>query len=387
MQQIVIRHLSGQRANEADSFPADLPEDLIAGRDPMAAIHFGSQSDDLVSRQHLKITKDAGNPAGFRLVDLQSRNGTYVNRRRVYGSTFLSHNDRVQLGASGPEFRFELDPPPNGYVDSNPYTATMEMGLTPPQTREVFPSLGSTQELSMGGPRTIGRATVERMLDDTFGLLKEESNKVFTVGLVCLAAVLLVGLGAWVYIRRSAEEQRVAQQQSQEQIQKTLHQTQSEISAASEQVRNDVSHLTNQMSQSEQKTQASINSLSQKVSAIKRAQELEAKQRLQAANGQPRVAASGANAALTFGESLDRVNALVQQNKYADALEVSRQMMRLDPERYEGYFYGGVSALETQQMDLARTYLKQAEAKAPAEKRSLIEPLLATAQQISAKEK
>lgn len=150
-----------------------------------------------------------------------------------------------------------------------------------------------------------------------------------------------------------------------------------------------MSHLTNQVSQSEHKTQASINSISQKMSAIKRTQDLETKQHLQAANGQPSGAAvvSGANAALSFGESLDRVNALVQQNKYADALEVSRRMMRLDPNRYEGYFYGGVSALETQQMELARTYLKQAEAKAPAEKRSLIQPLLATAQQISAKEK
>jgi pSer/pThr/pTyr-binding forkhead associated (FHA) protein len=386
MQQIVIRHLSGQRASQVDRFPADLTEDLVAGRDQFASIHFDPQADDLVSRQHIKIVPDSANPGAFRLIDLQSRNGTYVNRRRIYGSTFLNHNDRVQLGASGPEFRFELDPPPQGYNHEDPPAAETRLV---PQTREVFPVSGSTHELGISGPRTVGRATVERMLDDTFGLLKRESNKILVVGIACLVAVVLVGIATWSYIRRSAEEQRIRQKANQEQIQQTADQTRKDVADASARVRDDVSKLTNQVGQSDQKTQAAINAISQKVSAIKKAQDREAAQRrLEAANGQSGAAPANTSAAsASFGESLDRVDALVRQNKYADALEVSRQMMRLDPNRYEGYFYGGVSALETQQAELARKYLKQAEAKAPAEKRSLIQPLLATAQQMSAKEK
>jgi pSer/pThr/pTyr-binding forkhead associated (FHA) protein len=387
MQQIVIRHLSGQRVNQVDRFPADLTEDLIAGRDQSASIHFDPQADDLVSRQHVKIVQDASNPGAFRLVDLQSRNGTFVNRRRIAGSTVLNHNDRVQLGASGPEFRFELDPPPQGYTNAD-WPAAAETQMTP-QTREIFPSFGSAQELGISESRTIGRRTVEFMLDNTFGILKRESNKIMLVGIACLVAVILAGVATWSYIRRSAEEQRRAQQASQEQAQQAADQTRKEIEDASARIRDGFSQLEKQANQSAQKTQAAINSVSQKVAVIKRTQEREAAQRqLQAAGGPAGTApVSATDTSANFGASLDRVDALVRQSKYTDALEVSRQMMRLDPNRYEGYFYGGVSALETQQAELARKYLIQAEAKAPAEKRPLIQPLLATAQQMSAREK
>src|SRR5262249_31086121 len=111
MQKILIRYLGGSRANQADEFPPD-GQDLVAGRDNSAQIRFDPDRDDLVSRQHLKITSTPGVPNSFQLVDLQSRNGTFLNRQRVFGSMRLNHNDVVQLGAGGPEFRFEIEPPP-----------------------------------------------------------------------------------------------------------------------------------------------------------------------------------------------------------------------------------------------------------------------------------
>src|SRR5579859_3225755 len=112
MQKIVIRHLSGARADQVDEFPVSGAQELIVGRDALASVKFDPDLDDLVSRQHVKIVRDPADSEGFQLVDLQSRNGTFLNQTRVYGVVRLSHDDVVQLGAGGPEFRFEIFPPP-----------------------------------------------------------------------------------------------------------------------------------------------------------------------------------------------------------------------------------------------------------------------------------
>src|SRR5580698_4580316 len=151
MERILIRHLSGARAGQVDEFPAGTSE-ILVGRDPDAAVCFDPSREDLVSRQHVKIVRDPESPNDFAVVDLQSRNGTFLNRQRIYASAHLVHNDVIQLGPAGPEFRFELDPPPG--VISRPYPTGNSLMLAP--VRE------DTQ------PHAIGRATVERMLGDTF---------------------------------------------------------------------------------------------------------------------------------------------------------------------------------------------------------------------------
>jgi hypothetical protein len=384
MQQILIRHLSGQRSNQVDSFPADLPEDLIAGRDPLAGIHFDPEQDDLVSRQHVKITRDPENPTAFRLIDLQSRNGTFVNQRRVYGSTFLNHNDRIQLGPSGPEFRFELDPPPLN--DTSGIVPTLSAELIP-NTREGFP-YSSTRDLAMGPSRPVGRATVERMLDETFGLLRQQSNKAFVVGLICVAAVLAVGFLTWSHLRRVSTEAAAAHVETTAGIEKVLQASEKQ-SAASRQTSAEIAAMTDQIKRQQAERDAQLNSLSKSVNSIKKTQakdiaERRAREATQAGADQE---AGRPGAPVSFGQLLDRVNALVKQNKYAEALGLSQQMVQLNPDRYEGYFYAGVSALEQQRAKLATDYLNQAAAKAPAESRPGIERLLATAQRLNAREK
>lgn len=74
------------------------PEALTIGRGRGNSIVL---DDMLVSRQHVRITADAD---GLVLQDLGSRNGTYVNGRRVE-STHLSEGDRIGIGAATFEVR------------------------------------------------------------------------------------------------------------------------------------------------------------------------------------------------------------------------------------------------------------------------------------------
>lgn len=335
-----------------------------------------------MSRQHIKIVRDPENATAFRLIDLQSRNGTFVNRRRVYGSTFLNHNDSIQLGPSGPEFRFELDPPPLN--DTSGMVPTVNAELVP-DTREGFPYSG-TRDLAVGPSRPVGRATVERMLDETFGLVKHQSNKAVIVGLICVAAVVAVGFLTWSHLQRVSTETAAAQEQTQAGFDKVLRESQKQ-SEASRQTNAEIAAITDQIKQQEAERDARLNSLSKSVGEIKRAQAKDIAERRSREAAQA-VGQDGRPAPpLDFGQLLDRVNTLVGQNKYAEALGLSQQMIQMNPDRYEGYFYAGASALEQQKLTLANDYLKQADSKAPPDSRTGIEQLLATAQRLAAREK
>ena len=107
MMRMIFRHLSGARATEVDVVTIGAHRELILGRAQSAAVRFDAQRDNAVGRQHARIACDAEQPTQFSLVDLGSRNGTYVNGLRVTEAVLLRRGDVVRLGASGPEI--ELD--------------------------------------------------------------------------------------------------------------------------------------------------------------------------------------------------------------------------------------------------------------------------------------
>lgn len=82
----------------ADPAAEPEPDALTIGRGRENSIVL---DDMLVSRQHVRITADAD---GLILEDLGSRNGTYVNGRRVE-RTHLSEGDRIGIGAATFEVR------------------------------------------------------------------------------------------------------------------------------------------------------------------------------------------------------------------------------------------------------------------------------------------
>jgi pSer/pThr/pTyr-binding forkhead associated (FHA) protein len=136
MERVVIKHLSGSKANQEVSFPLDQVPEISLGRDAASTVAYDMERDDAVSRNHARITRDPAQNTVFILTDLGSRNGVFVNQSRIAGSTALHHGDVVQLGAGGPEFSFQMDPPP---------------ALTPKATRQIDLRQGTpTREISLG---------------------------------------------------------------------------------------------------------------------------------------------------------------------------------------------------------------------------------------------
>jgi DNA-binding winged helix-turn-helix (wHTH) protein len=70
-----------------------LPGENIVGREGEGVILVKSST---VSRRHARITLDA---AGGVVEDLGSKNGTYVNDRRVEGSTPVADGDQIRIGS------------------------------------------------------------------------------------------------------------------------------------------------------------------------------------------------------------------------------------------------------------------------------------------------
>lgn len=74
---VLLKHLSGSRAGEAENFPLEGFSEITIGRDPSSQVRFDPDKDDLVSRQHAKIAQDAANPASFTITDLNSKHMTW----------------------------------------------------------------------------------------------------------------------------------------------------------------------------------------------------------------------------------------------------------------------------------------------------------------------
>ncbi len=180
---IVLRHTNLGRENQVQEFPLSHFKQITIGRDPTCEIRYDADRDDLVSRQHARININKTDPPEIEITDLNSRNGTYVNKRRIASPTRLSPGDLVQFGAAGPEFQFNIDPPPAGTMrptrmaDLNPNIPPTRM----PPTREE-PSGPSP----MGAG--VGRNTVETMLAQS----RKRTGGWIVVAAVCVV-ILIAG--------------------------------------------------------------------------------------------------------------------------------------------------------------------------------------------------
>lgn len=169
MTRIVIRHTSGSKANQVEEFELDQLEDMVIGRDPQARIRFDPDKDDLVSRRHARITCEPGERPAFRIIDLNSSNGLFINGARVMGGSALLPGDEVHLGLDGPRFIFDFEPRPDYMVartrvfmaaasdSAGDVKVTMMSPSARPNPPDAAPKPGGT-------PASVGRATLERLI-------------------------------------------------------------------------------------------------------------------------------------------------------------------------------------------------------------------------------
>lgn len=146
----LVRVLSGARAGHVLRCDGTLV--IRVGREAGLELRFDPQEDRDVSARHATITLD---DTRWLITDLQSRNGTYVNGRKIDAPTQLADGDQIAFGAKGPlaEIRlFDADRtipfPPSPSTDSDDSTATTDARATtlqreiPRQTSRRWTALG-----------------------------------------------------------------------------------------------------------------------------------------------------------------------------------------------------------------------------------------------------
>ena len=186
MDRMLIKHLSGSKANQVEEFALKHHTELTFGRDVSATVKYDPDRDDLVGREHAKIARDPSDPDGFLLTDMNSTNGTFHNRQRITGTVKLNIGDKVQFGPGGPEFMFDVEPRPDNFAKA---TRIIETGKTAPAATRIVETSG----MAAKAPGTVGKATVERMISQTVeDTKKSQSRKFGAIGAVAAALGVIV---------------------------------------------------------------------------------------------------------------------------------------------------------------------------------------------------
>jgi S1-C subfamily serine protease/pSer/pThr/pTyr-binding forkhead associated (FHA) protein len=199
MERIVLKHLSGSKANQVEEFPLNHVKEVILGRDPSSTVKYDPDRDDLVGRQHAKITQDPNDPSQNIVTDMNSRNGTFLNRQRITGTVRVNPGDVVQLGPGGPEFIFEIEPRPAGSTKATRVAATGPVGPGAPATRvpggpgPTAPAFPQTPP----PPQGVGKATVERIVAQNVQQAKKSQSRTY-LAVIAVVVVLFIGVAGVV---------------------------------------------------------------------------------------------------------------------------------------------------------------------------------------------
>lgn len=205
---LVIRHLSASKAGQIEEFPLSLKE-IIIGRDSACDVKYDADQEDLVSRRHAKISIEKLDPPVVSISDLGSRNGTFVNKLRIFRSVNLSPGDVVQFGPGGPEFQFDTDPPLQGVARPTRLAGVAIASVGAP-TREAPASTSAAvmepQVVTASTPPgAVGRVTVERMIAAN----KSQTRRFMMIG-TGVVVLLILAAAAMVYVRNPARTAVVA---------------------------------------------------------------------------------------------------------------------------------------------------------------------------------
>ena len=119
----------------------------VIGRDSDCHIVLDSSQYKKVSRRHVEIrpliTPLPNEQIFWRICDLESANGTYLDGRRIWDSKILQPGAHIRLGYSGPEFVFELGNAVSAPVNKRLATQISEVL----HLSQIFPVIRNQQNL------------------------------------------------------------------------------------------------------------------------------------------------------------------------------------------------------------------------------------------------
>lgn len=193
---VQIKHISGSKAGQIENFSSD--EQLLKiGRSDAAHVAFDPELDDTVSREHAIITKDDKEPDVYWITDTNSRNGLFVNNKRITGKTELFSDDKVQLGSEGPVFVFELTPKPSKK------TRKVNVGQVNPTV-----TVGSVGDQSDSDDKKsrVGRNTVKRMIAEE---RRRRKKTIMYVSAGLLVLMFAIGIYLWSEFKKDDGDRKV----------------------------------------------------------------------------------------------------------------------------------------------------------------------------------
>ena len=191
---VMIRHTSGSKKGQIETFPVSNDLTLRIGRGPGNNVSFDPVKEDTISREHCIIRLENLSSATFEITDSQSRNGTYVNGKRITEKTNIFDGDMINLGKDGPTMEFNLDPRPASHVKKTRVLDVVSKEASTKETKIHEPALTGQK---MAQPKeAIGKQTMQHML--------QQSEKKSQKGLwITILALLIVGAtAAWVLYNR-----------------------------------------------------------------------------------------------------------------------------------------------------------------------------------------
>jgi type VI secretion system protein ImpL len=178
---IYLKHIEGSKKGQVETF--DL-ERVRIGRQPDNDLKFDADTDREVSGYHAEILCQGD---AVSIKDLQSRNGTSVNGRRINQPTRLVDGDIIQFSSRGPKFGFSVGEPMTGSG-----TVALERG------KAAAPEVKTKFTTRARGLMILGGAALVAILGLTFWW----SRPVFFVALGITAIAVCGGLLAWWWIKR-----------------------------------------------------------------------------------------------------------------------------------------------------------------------------------------
>jgi type VI secretion system protein ImpL len=195
---IYLKHIEGSKRGQVESF--DL-ERIRIGRHPDNDVKFNPDADRAVSGHHAEILCQ-GEHVTVR--DLQSRNGTLVNGRRINQPTELREGDIIQFAATGPKIVFSL-----GEAAAGTGTIVVDRDAMAPVAAPATGAAVAAQPAPRW-KRSLLPAVLVLLALIAMGLAAWWSwTALFAVSGV-LAAVALVVAGVWWWTRRRAARTEAA---------------------------------------------------------------------------------------------------------------------------------------------------------------------------------